>query len=220
MESQPLLDLVNETSKANYQQGRELSIDESMIGTKARISFLQYLPKQPEKWGVKVWVLADSRNGYIHNFKMYTGKDGDDVSKCLSYSVVMQLLEGRKHKGHYVYIDNFYSSPTLFIDLQKEGTYASGTVCTNHHQFPRELKDSRLGRGEMETVYHKHLTAVHWVDKRDVYVLSTIHQNETVQVSQRCGHSVSSVTCPKIIDDYNKCMGARSGCSQSAYGVL
>jgi len=44
----------------------QISVDESMIGTKCRLSFIQYLPKKPVKWGIKVWVCADVVNGYMY----------------------------------------------------------------------------------------------------------------------------------------------------------
>ncbi len=45
----PLIDHINQVSQANFTLGKNVSVDESMIGTKARISFLQYLPKKPTK---------------------------------------------------------------------------------------------------------------------------------------------------------------------------
>ena len=58
-----------------YVPGKEISVDESMIGTKSRLSFLQYMPNKPTKWGVKVWVCSEAKTGYIHKFKIYTGKE-------------------------------------------------------------------------------------------------------------------------------------------------
>jgi len=37
-----------------YYPSRHLSIDEMMVGTMCRVSFLQYLPKKPTKFGIKV----------------------------------------------------------------------------------------------------------------------------------------------------------------------
>jgi len=42
---------------------QQLSIDEVIISYKGRLSFLQYLPKKPKKWGKKAWALADSKLG-------------------------------------------------------------------------------------------------------------------------------------------------------------
>ena len=56
-----------------YKSKRELSIDESTIGFKGRLSFLQYLPKKPTKWGMKAFVLAESSTGYTLKWRLYTG---------------------------------------------------------------------------------------------------------------------------------------------------
>jgi hypothetical protein len=37
--------------------GRELAVDEAMIGFKGRFILKQYLPGKPTKWGIKAWVL-------------------------------------------------------------------------------------------------------------------------------------------------------------------
>ena len=62
---------------ANFQEcytpHRELSVDEAMVGFKERLSFIQYLPKKPTKWGMKSYVLADSSTGYVWNWRLYTG---------------------------------------------------------------------------------------------------------------------------------------------------
>ena len=71
-----------------------------MIGTKCRLSFIQYLPAKPTKWGIKVWVCADA--------------DG------LAYDVVMRLLQTKFNKGYSVFVDNFYTSPNLFLHLFKK----------------------------------------------------------------------------------------------------
>ena len=96
--------------------GQPLSIDESMIGTKCRLSFIQHLPAKPTKWGIKVWVCSDVATGYILSFSIYTGKDPNVsiLPNGLAYDVVMRLLENRFNKGYSVFVDNFYTSPNLF----------------------------------------------------------------------------------------------------------
>ena len=69
-----MIDSVNEQAQASFTPGQYISIDESMIGTRGRLSFLQYMPKKPTKWGIKVWVCSESKSGYIYNFHVYTGR--------------------------------------------------------------------------------------------------------------------------------------------------
>ena len=59
--------------QVNYTLSKEVCIDETMIGFKGILSFIQYIPKKPTKWGIKAFVLADSQNGYMYNWHLYTG---------------------------------------------------------------------------------------------------------------------------------------------------
>ena len=70
----PFLDPLLSNFKSNYSAHREISIDEQMIGFKGRLHFIQYLPKKPTRWGMKAFVLADSHDGYVLKWKLYTGK--------------------------------------------------------------------------------------------------------------------------------------------------
>ena len=42
--------------RAAYNLCGEIATDESMIGFKERLYFIQYMPKQPTKWGMKAFV--------------------------------------------------------------------------------------------------------------------------------------------------------------------
>ena len=209
----PLITALEKNYRELYSPHQQLSIDESMIGTKCRLSFIQYMPAKPVKWGVKVWVLCDSVNGYICTFDVYTGKDtsGSNVhAHGLAYSIVMKLVQSYLKKGHIIYTDNYYSSPQLFEDLRKEGTYASGTVRTNRKHFPEFLKPQpgdKLDRGSHMFAYCKSTTVVRWSDNRDVYALSTFLSDATTQVKRRGGSTSISISCPEIIHDYNLFMG-------------
>ena len=70
----PFVDPLLKNFQSAYNLGREVSIHESMIGFKGRLHFIQYMPDKPTKWGMKAFVLADSKNGYSYNWRLYTGK--------------------------------------------------------------------------------------------------------------------------------------------------
>ena len=69
----PFLTSLVTNFRQRYTLGCELNIDEQMVSFKGRLSFLQYMPKKPTKWGMKAFVLSDSRTGYIYNWRLYTG---------------------------------------------------------------------------------------------------------------------------------------------------
>jgi hypothetical protein len=98
-----------------------------MIKFKDRLSFRQYLPAKPTKWGGKLWNMADSDTGYMHHFQIYTGKEYSQ-EKGLLYRVVMDLCSNMLGKNLRVYFDNFYTSAELLKDLHTRGVLACGTV--------------------------------------------------------------------------------------------
>ena len=59
--------------QSSYTLHREVSVDESMIGFKGRLGFIQYMPKKPTEWGMNAFVLSDAHTGYIFNWHLYTG---------------------------------------------------------------------------------------------------------------------------------------------------
>ena len=157
-----VIESVNRQAQASYTPGKSISIDESMIGTRGRLSFLQYMPKKPTKWGIKVWVSSESKTGYIYNFHVYTGK-GVESQHGLAYAVVMDLLDTSYsilEEGRVLYVDNFYTSPVLFEDLYHRGTFASGTVRANRKHYPSDDLDKNVQqKGDMCFRYHGFMTA-------------------------------------------------------------
>ncbi|KAL5499306.1 hypothetical protein EMCRGX_G010695 [Ephydatia muelleri] len=88
----PIITGIADAIQAAYSPGKEVSVDEAMIPFQGRSSLKQFLPLKPIKRGIKVWSLADSNNGYIHRFDVYTGKgSGTEKDAGLGESVVLNL---------------------------------------------------------------------------------------------------------------------------------
>ena len=89
--------------KSSYTLNKEISVDQSMISYKGRLSFLQYMPKKPHTWGIKAWVLSESKSGYTWNFQLYTGKNNTRKDATpLSTHVVMELTQDLEGKGFHL----------------------------------------------------------------------------------------------------------------------
>ena len=61
-----------------------------MVKSRHRSCIRQYIKDKPTKWGIKLWVLADSSKSYTVDFNVYIGKAaGQEVSaNGLAYVVV------------------------------------------------------------------------------------------------------------------------------------
>jgi hypothetical protein len=90
--ARPVLELT-EIFKILYTPGREVAVDEAMIGFKERFILKQYLPGKPTKWGIKAWGIADSSNGYFLKCDIYKGGKTRDKDLLLGEQVVLHLTE-------------------------------------------------------------------------------------------------------------------------------
>ena len=214
---QPLLDIVDPTYMQVYGPRRELSLDESMVKFKGRIFFRQYLPAKPTRWGIKEFILAEAKTGYALKSIVYTGKTSFQrtAGVGLSEQVVLDLPEGFEDKGHKVYMDSFYSSPSLFLKLKEKNIGACGTVNCNRKGMPQELKPSALSlkKGDSPVFMRKKdddLIACAWHDTKRLTLLSTIDNNLTVDKNVRSRENNTgyrTVEKPVIAEQYNHFMG-------------
>ena len=90
-----------------YIPDQNLSIDEQIIDTKCRISFIQYMPKKPKKFGIKIWAICEVGSGYVLGFQIYTGKTNGQSQNG------SELAEKYLKKGYRLYFNNFYTSVDL-----------------------------------------------------------------------------------------------------------
>ena len=160
---------------------------------------------------MKAWALADSKTGYIWNWKLYTGKDDDaDGGNLLGERVVLELTKKLWHKGYHLYFDNFYTSPSLCSKLFNFGMGTCGTVRLNRRGIPKPFQTEKLKRGEVTSFQDGVITGIKWMDKRIVAVLSTIHGTSMSSVSRRNRQApggVETVQKPTMIMEYNAYMG-------------
>ena len=83
----------------------------SLINFKGRVSFRQYLKGKPYPWGIKVFVLSDSKTGYLQRVCVYYGKETQIIDNGNPHTVrIIQTLVELLHKGYDLYVDR-KSSP-------------------------------------------------------------------------------------------------------------
>ena len=120
--------------KSYFQPFQNLVIDESLLLFKGRLAFKQYIPSKRHRFGIKIFVMCDCESGMILDMIIYSGRDTDveiDQHLGLSGSVVKKLMTDYLGKGHTMYTDNFYTSPSLAHFLKENYTGSCGTVRAN-----------------------------------------------------------------------------------------
>ena len=151
--------------------------------------------------------------GPPYKFDVYTGKkDAAAGEHGLSTQIVLDLMEGMEGKGHVLYTDNFYSSPTLFDLLWDKTIYCCGTVRPHRKDFPKILrtnlpKKRNAPRGFYRYLSRKHLMSCVWFDRRFVHFLSTAHiprlaDGTLPTIPRRDGRDFIDVECPPLLAPY------------------
>ncbi|XP_026215427.1 activating transcription factor 7-interacting protein 1 isoform X2 [Anabas testudineus] len=114
---------------ASYTPGRHITVDEQLLPTKTRCSFLQYVATKPDKFGIKFWVASDLQSKYVCNVIPYLGKDpSPPTEERQTDNVVMMLMEPFLDKGRNVTTDSFFTSLKLAQRLHSRNTTIRGTA--------------------------------------------------------------------------------------------
>ena len=139
-------------------------------------------------------MVSEPSTGYICGFKVFTGdasvqsqgnvQELQDASKTSCF--VLGLLDSIQllDMGNHVYFDNYYNSPDLIDLLHKRKMHACGTVRKNQKSLPIAVTHAKLKQDE--TVFHpkNNLLTLKWMDKREVYILSSL-QKATEVISKK-----------------------------------
>ncbi|XP_040203738.1 piggyBac transposable element-derived protein 4-like [Rana temporaria] len=205
----PLIDFFNEKFAELYIPEQNISVDESLVHFTGRLGIKQYIPSKRARYGLKLNKLCESSSGYVNAFRVYEGKDSQiQPPECPSYmgisgKIVWELAFPLFQKGYHIYVDNYYTSLPLFRHLFLNKTLACGTSRKNRKGFPQSLVTTCLQKGESVSLRNEEVLALKWRDKKDVYMMLTIHNDTSVEIHRRR----RTIRKPCCINEYNKFMG-------------
>lgn len=211
----PVLDVLSQTFFSNYSPGQELSVDESMVKYKGRVSGKVRMPKKPIKMGFKIWCCCCSCCGYLCTFQVYEGKPTDLVTgqkvseKGMVKRVVLDLLGPFSGLNHVVYCDNFFTSGPLVDALIKEGIYVAGTIKQTACGFPGVLRERGLSAGEYATERVGNTCYFSFNDRKVVNFATNAFPQTMGKVArlQPKGRVLKLQSVPPLVPAYNKFMG-------------
>lgn len=136
------------------------------------------MPLKPIKRGIKVWAASCSKTGYLLNFDIYQGKQGDPEIG-LGERVVTSLSNPFSNKGFCFYFDGFFSNIPIMKNMLEKNNFGCGTIKANRKCFPSaDLKTDKIfNQGEFNIVTLKELSVSKWKDRgtKCVNVVSNMH---------------------------------------------
>ena len=123
-----------------FKPNQNFVINESLVLFKGRLVYKQYIPYKRRRFGIKLFILCDCATGIILDVIVYNGMDvgisKDDVLG-LSGVIVKKFMASYLNKGHILYTDNWYTSPSLSMYLAQNNTGSCGTVEKSPKNFLR-----------------------------------------------------------------------------------
>lgn len=160
-----------------------VTIDEQLFPCRARCAFIQYMPNKPSKFGIKFWLLCDSKTSYILQAYPYVGKEDNRAGLGLGEHVVCTLMEPYRKSGLNVTTDNFFTSLRIAKRLLKDDITMVGTLRQNRCEVPSELKKKDVPLYSSRVLFSDDsIILLSYKAKKDklVLLLSSMHQSATI----------------------------------------
>lgn len=200
----PIIDFFNDKMREIYYPKRELSIDESMVLWRGRLSFRQYVKGKRHKFGIKLYALCEP-TGLVQNLIVYTGSSNPELTGTGHTSkVVLSLMKDYLDNGHSLFMDNYYNSVPLTKKLLDHNTYVTGTLRSNRKDNPAEVVKKKLKKGELIVQFNSEgMCVVKWKDRREILAISSEYNANMQNITSRRGQDTLK---PNLIHKYNQFM--------------
>lgn len=234
----PLFNVLKKTMGLYVNPGSELSLDESSIACRSKYgrNLIFYNNTKPcDKYHFRFYVMTDVENYvclriWVHTKNEsdiadglpprlasvadeFSNKEDETVEAEEQSKLVRLVLDMAKpwyQTGRVVNMDNYYTSPTVFIELKKNGVFARGICRSNRRMFPESIQFSKTEarnseRGSMKVVANiKHkMAAMGWVDGHPVHFLTTADGTKESIVQRRVRDERKSFKAPMAVRKFN-----------------
>ena len=222
------LDSLSESFANVYVPEQNVAVDEYLSLWKGRLKFRVYIPSKRERYGVKIYMLCESKTGYLVSFIIYCGGDtkytppaGIDLLKDFDEyanpsKVVLSLASTILNQGYCIIVDNLYTSPELARTFFENGTDIYGTLRKKKglpQNFRKWKPQKGIGIEPMMKFCDKKFVVFRCNDPykkkstKVVSTLSSIHVGELVDTGKADFATKQNIVKPDAIVDYNENMG-------------
>lgn len=111
----PILEHTKKIFTELYVPSKHLSLDESLLLWKGRLSWVQCIRTKAARFGIKSYEPCEAVTGYQLRCLLYTGKNSSmfegpvhGFQNCTA-KVVLELMNGYLDVGHTLVMDNWYN---------------------------------------------------------------------------------------------------------------
>jgi len=146
----PLFDKLIKNFQNAFFPNEQLSLDESLLLHRGRLSFRQYIKNKKARYRIKFYELC-TPDGYVLNIEMYKGKTNVNATTIGQTSkidsLVLRLMDPYLDMGHSLFMDNYYNSFNLFKKLLDRQTHTTGTLRNNRKGNPKQITQKKIKKG-------------------------------------------------------------------------
>jgi len=194
-----VFDLFLNNLRGPYEPHTSITLDEQLFGYRGRCPFKQYCGAKPEKFGMKIFWICDSLNGYALIGKVYTGKEGGTVTRDLGAKITKELASVFYNTHRVLTMDNFFTSLPLVEFLAVQKLAVVGTVRNNKPDLPLDFMapGKRLLYNSQFAFRPTVMLVSYMAKKKKVVNLMSSHHNSIAVDS-------TDKKKPEIVNYYNK----------------
>ena len=148
-----VFDTWESTLQDSFVPDENVTVDEQLLTYRGRVPFKQYIPIKPGKYGIKLWMLCDSKTSYVCRLQVYTGRhEGQEREQNQGERVVLDLTRDMVGSGRNITTDNFFTSLRLAQKLSEKQMTLLGTMRKNRKELPTQLVTA-TGREALSSIF-------------------------------------------------------------------
>ncbi|KAG5873787.1 hypothetical protein JTB14_024103 [Gonioctena quinquepunctata] len=134
-----LYDHITQNCIRQYSPGANITVDERLATFRGKCPFRVYMKSKPGRYGIKIWVCADSKTGYVLNSQIYTGMIDGQREKDQGKRVGFDLVRPYYGTCRGLTTDNFFTSVPLADHLFRNKRTFTGTIRSHKRGIPKEF---------------------------------------------------------------------------------
>lgn len=199
-----VFDKIVETCEDLYSPSDCCTIDEQLLSFRGRCAFKMYIPSKPDKYGIKILMMCDSKTAYMMKAIVYVGQTSPPPNVSIPEYYVTELATSIYGTRRNITMDNWFTSVPLAKNLLSKDLTMVGTTRKNKGEIPELFLELRnREKNSAMFAYDGPLMLMSYcppksTQKKVVIMLSTLHDSPDKS---------NEVELPEIIHYYNKTKG-------------